>query len=1495
MKTFLRYFCTLALLIATTSSWGTEVTKTYTFTSKDWKATCGGVSANWIGTKDGSQLTKNQGVQITTEQSGVVVTSPTEYSNISSIVVKYCTNASKGAGSLNIQVGSGTSKSFSVTKPSSGGTTLKDATFTFDPTESGSVKLTVNCTTNSIYINSISITYENAQSGPIDPYVSFSSNPFNIKVDQKGTNEIAKPSDLTVSYSSSNPAVAEVNALSGEVTGKSAGEATITASWGASGDYNAGSKSYAVQVTEPAPTLTYVKVERPEQILAGNSYILVCKESNVAMAGITGSNKYRNYETVQIVNNEVSFEEGTLVTLTLGGTNDAWTFKTSDDQGYLTNASSTSFTSPNTLATDDASYWSITSDFQVNNKKNTDRYIMYNASSPRFAAYQNEKKAYLYVLKGSPESISVPSISLASGTYLESKTVTLSCTTEDASIFYTINDDDPTPYSTPITLGEGVTTLKAYAQKDEERSSEVSATYNIYIPTGEGTETKPYTVADAIAVIDANAQTENEIYVTGIVSEIKYAFTEDNGISYNISDNGLTESDQLYAFKGVGSTDYPATDLQVEDKVIVKGQLTKYGSIYELAQGNQIVSFVHPVKPTHVATFSVNGTTTTEEFEEGKPITFPAKPADVEDKSFVGWTATTIDGSTDEAPTFVTSATMGSADVTYYAVFATAGTGMADASITITADTKNVPSSYGTAKTFIEYTLEGYKFQIQQMYKNNGKLQWRAAGHDNGTGTLYNSDALENIQSIVLNYDTSDSNKNFTVNIGSSENPTDGKSITPTVNGSTYTFDCSADNYDYFVLTNGTGAGYLTSLVINYKKEGTTYSGYCTTVLPSYIPAAPIVFHDAGEYEERLSVPMYAEAGATIYYTTDGSEPTAESTKYTTALTLTETKTVKAIAVLNGVSSPVVTKTFTITAPAAETANITAGYYQIKNNGAGKYINVAGRKTVNFKDAKAAETAPGTVLKVEAENGVVKVLRSQGVDLPGYAERAMKYVPKLVELAVDKLHAEGAGEILGENGLDAIMDKFNEAFDYQLHLEAAGENTYRIYGKTPSMKHVVDFYAENKANVDAKLPKLEAFINSAIDKVLEKTGGRGKSILVPFSLQTVWQNMGGNLTEPTDEASILKFYQEVLSSESNVWNFAYQTAMIYWNNVKNHDKYKENKDKLGEFAQYLDKVENIRPDFKYYIVANTAGTDVDFISEGNTDITSNAARTLWTVENRTEVTVNANEDFALYTGKNETDKEYYTAFYADFAYDLPEGATAYAIEEVVPFTVSGKPTDYNYAKRKAIEGTIPAQTPVLIASPNKEITLKLAEGGTAVTDNLLVGPEYLINEYKLKTAQVQSLFDLAKELLGESAYNNYVAEYEHLMLLNAGTVGNKYFFGLSQDNLQNVTDLRVLDLNMAGMDLGFYNKITAFPANTALLPNKVNPILLAVRGDVNRDGQITIADVTALVDIILGKADATPVKYDYQAARVNTTDNIITIADVTELVDIILGKKSISE
>ena len=64
-------------------------------------------------------------------------------------------------------------------------------------------------------------------------------------------------------------------------------------------------------------------------------------------------------------------------------------------------------------------------------------------------------------------------------------------------------------------------------------------------------------------------------------------------------------------------------------------------------------------------------------------------------------------------------------------------------------------------------------------------------------------------------------------------------------------------------------------------------------------------------FTDTTQVTIQGPQGAALYYTTDGSTPTSESMDYSEPITLSATTTVKAIAILNGESSAVSSKTFT--------------------------------------------------------------------------------------------------------------------------------------------------------------------------------------------------------------------------------------------------------------------------------------------------------------------------------------------------------------------------------------------------------------------------------------------------------------------------------------------------------------------------------------------------------------------------------------------------------
>ena len=69
------------------------------------------------------------------------------------------------------------------------------------------------------------------------------------------------------------------------------------------------------------------------------------------------------------------------------------------------------------------------------------------------------------------------------------------------------------------------------------------------------------------------------------------------------------------------------------------------------------------------------------------------------------------------------------------------------------------------------------------------------------------------------------------------------------------------------------------------------------------------------QFTESTQVSMNGPAGAEIRYTTNGSTPTAQSTLYSGPLTLTETTTVKAIAIKDGQSSSVTSRTYSKVEP----------------------------------------------------------------------------------------------------------------------------------------------------------------------------------------------------------------------------------------------------------------------------------------------------------------------------------------------------------------------------------------------------------------------------------------------------------------------------------------------------------------------------------------------------------------------------------------------------
>ena len=138
-----------------------------------------------------------------------------------------------------------------------------------------------------------------------------------------------------------------------------------------------------------------------------------------------------------------------------------------------------------------------------------------------------------------------------------------------------------------------IKTLSVKEGEVENGGGEVTPTPTPGEGTGEGTEASPYNVTKALAIIASGSASENDVYVSGIVSTVSEIETSNFGnATYNISVDGSTNS-ELIIFRGyyLGGVKFTATDqLKVGDKVVVCGKLIKFYEKSEMAQGNKLIS-----------------------------------------------------------------------------------------------------------------------------------------------------------------------------------------------------------------------------------------------------------------------------------------------------------------------------------------------------------------------------------------------------------------------------------------------------------------------------------------------------------------------------------------------------------------------------------------------------------------------------------------------------------------------------------------------------------------------------------------------------------------------------------------------------------------------------------------------------------------------------------------------------------------------------------------
>lgn len=323
------------------------------------------------------------------------------------------------------------------------------------------------------------------------------------------------------------------------------------------------------------------------------------------------------------------------------------------------------------------------------------------------------------------ETVATPTFSPAAGTYTSAQNVTISTTTSDATIYYTTDGNAPTTessvYNRPITVNE-TTTIKAIAVKDGMNNSGVAtATYTILNLDHAGTAEDPYSVADAIALLTADPNSHEDVYVSGIISQVDSYNSTYHSITYWISDDGTTNNQfEVYSGKGLNGADFSAqTDLTVGSAVVVKGTIKKFNSTFEFDYSSQIVSMeavTHPVINAD-ETLMLEHDATSGSIEYS--ITNPTDDVNLTATTTAGWISNITVGA--DAVTFTTTANEGNED--REATITLSYTGAEDKTVTV------------TQKHFVaEYATLPFEF-----YGGNADIANTAGLTQSGLGTDYNS------------------------------------------------------------------------------------------------------------------------------------------------------------------------------------------------------------------------------------------------------------------------------------------------------------------------------------------------------------------------------------------------------------------------------------------------------------------------------------------------------------------------------------------------------------------------------------------------------------------------------------------------------------------------------------------------------------------------------------------------------------------------------------
>lgn len=249
--------------------------------------------------------------------------------------------------------------------------------------------------------------------------------------------------------------------------------------------------------------------------------------------------------------------------------------------------------------------------------------------------------SYIYEDSSTPQpgEVSVPTLSLAEGTYWGKQTLTIGIPEGAAGVQYTLDGTDPKESNTAELIVKATdfelsatTTVRAIAvDNNNNYSKEVSRTYT-FAPSIANTKETAYTTAQAIEIINKTSAEQlaaENVYVKGVVSEIVTPYNSQYGnVSFNVSADGSISGQQFRFYRTQKDAENKFKEdpnIEVGATVVGYGTLLLYKDntdnaqkeIYEFAAGNYLVEYKAPVEKV-LKSIAISGEATKTTYTEGE-------------------------------------------------------------------------------------------------------------------------------------------------------------------------------------------------------------------------------------------------------------------------------------------------------------------------------------------------------------------------------------------------------------------------------------------------------------------------------------------------------------------------------------------------------------------------------------------------------------------------------------------------------------------------------------------------------------------------------------------------------------------------------------------------------------------------------------------------------------------------------------------------------------